>query len=285
MIETLNKEIEKLNLEWNIHPFPHVVIDNFLSEELFLSINKEFQNAGGLKNIKKNFSTYLELNKKVYGDKDLTKYSRYPVDILGGNSFIKLIQKFIGDMKVISLSEWENYGGYYPFHSMNNEGVLGSHVDHSHSKYGDLHIANAIYYCSPTWEKSWGGETLLFDQCGLNIIKKIEPLPNRLIIFIHSAVSFHGVNKISSPSNIQRLSYYMDYYINDINLEKILNNLKHNNFKKVKYSYHGTCFIPFFPLGVKSFRIKNILKKSNYFYLLTFLKYLFNTYVFNKMTH
>ena len=281
MLESSNKKIEKLNLEWNVYPFPHAVVDNFLPDELFSNIKKELEIAGEIKNSKSKFKTYLELNKQVYGDKDLIKYSRYPVDILGGKSFIKLINKYIGDMKIISLCDWKNYGGFFPFHRMGNEGVLGSHLDHSHSEFGDLHIANSIYYTSSVWEKSWGGETLLFDKSGLNVIKKIEPRPNRLIIFIHSAVSFHGVNKINSPVNTQRSTYYMDYYTNDLNLTKIVKNLKNKNFRNVKYSFHGTCFVPFFPLGVTSFKIKYLFNKNSYYYLSVFLKFLFNTYILN----
>ena len=50
------------------------------------------------------------------------------------------------------------------------------------------------------------------NSTGTKIVKKINPIPNRLVLFIHSANSFHAVNKISGPSNYQRMTYYMDYY-------------------------------------------------------------------------
>ena len=71
-----------------------------------------------------------------------------------------------------SLKEFDSYGGYSPFHEMNDNGYLGSHVDHSH-KNEKIHIANAIYYCSNNWKNEWGGETLLFNKSGLKIRKKI----------------------------------------------------------------------------------------------------------------
>ena len=71
------------------------------------------------------------------------------------------------------MKDFEEYGGYYPFHKMTSGGILGSHVDHSHSsneKY--THFANIIYYSSEIWEPEWGGSTLLFDKFGFNQVKK-----------------------------------------------------------------------------------------------------------------
>jgi Rps23 Pro-64 3,4-dihydroxylase Tpa1-like proline 4-hydroxylase len=75
---------------------------------------------------------------------------------------------------------------------MKTGGLLGAHVDHSHSANDNklLHVANAIFYVSQKWDEAWGGETLLFNSTGFKIIKKISPKPNRLILFIHSSTSF-----------------------------------------------------------------------------------------------
>ncbi len=277
----IKARLDNLTPKWETYPFPHTVIDNFLPNKLFKKLNDGFKKKGKLKDKKKKFETHVELNKTVYGDKDLDNLHQLPIKILGGDLTKNLIQKQIGKIKIISLCEWKDYGGYYPFHVMGNGGVLGSHVDHSHSKYGDLHVANSIFYSSPTWKKSWGGETILFDSSGLKIKKKIYPKPNRLIIFIHSALAFHGVNLVKSPKNKKRSTYYMDYYINDKNLDQLKKNLKKNNFNKTKYTYHSTSFLPLFPLGLTSFNLKAFLKKNTYPYFLIYLKYLTTRFFFN----
>tara|TARA_Y100001970_G_scaffold131192_1_gene161836 strand:- start:8348 stop:9244 length:897 start_codon:yes stop_codon:yes gene_type:complete len=270
----VSKRLNKIKPKWEKYPFPHTVIDNFLPDKLFKKINKEFKKAGELKDQKRRFDTHVELNKKVFGDKDLNTLHQLPIKILGGDLTKNLIQKYIGKIKLISLCEWKDYGGYYPYHSMTRGGILGSHVDHSHSKFGDLHVANSIFYSSPSWKDSWGGETILFDSFGLGIKKRIFPKPNRLIIFIHSAFSFHGVNKVKSPKNKSRTTYYMDYYIKDKNLEKLKNNFKKNNFTNSKYTFHSTSFLPLFPLGLSSFEFKSLFKKNTYPYFIVYLKYL-----------
>jgi len=274
-IEKVIKERIKISkIIWEVHPFPHAIIDNFLPPDIFAKITDELMHVDNFQDIKKNFISHVELNKNVYGDKDLSGTLKLPVDILGGLFVKEILENYLNEQKLISLCDWPNYGGYYPFHSMTGGGILGSHVDHSHSKNGDLHVANSIFYVSPEWKPSWGGETLLFSNTGLKIIKKISPSPNRLILFIHSSTSFHGVNKISTPSGVHRNTYYMDYYIDDRQLPQMHKTLKTKGNKNLVYSFHTTSFVPFFPLGIKSFRIKSLFMKNTYPYLKVFFKYL-----------
>jgi hypothetical protein len=279
MNELIKNRLSNTKINWENHPFPYAIIDNFLPDEVFKKITDGLQDVNKFQDLKKKFSSHVELNKKVYGDSDLNEVLKMPINILGGSLVKNYIEKYFEGEKLISLCDWPDYAGYFPFHSMTNGGILGSHVDHSHSKNGDIHIGNAIFYVSPKWENSWGGETLLFDSSGFKILKSIEPAPNRLILFIHSATSFHGVNKVSSPNEINRSTYYMDYYVKENSLSKINQVLKKKCEKKPVYSFHSTSFVPFFPLGFKSFKIKSLFMKNTYPYLKTFLKYLISRFL------
>ena len=274
-IEKIIKErIAQSKIIWDVHPFPHAIIDNFLPPEVFENITNGLNQVEDFQDIKKNFTSHVEFNKNVYGDKDLNETLKLPINILGSTIIKEIFESYLNVKKLISLCDWSDYGGYYPFHSMKTDGILGSHVDHSHSKNGDLHVANSIFYVSPKWEESWGGETLLFSNAGLKIIKKITPVANRLVLFVHSSTSFHGVNKIQSPAGVNRSTYYMDYYINDKQLPQMNEALKSKGSKNLVYSFHSTSFVPFFPLGIKSFKIKSLLMKNTYPYLKTFFRYL-----------
>jgi len=279
--KTIKERIEQLGINWTAKPFPHAIIDNFLPTEIFSKIVNSLTNINSFKDIKKNFQSHVEYNKKVYGDNDLNEILKLPINILGGSSVKKIFENYLDQDKLISLSDWPGYGGYYPFHSMSSGGILGSHVDHSHSKDGELHIANSIFYVSSEWEEMWGGETLFFNGIGLKIIKKITPKPNRLILFIHSSNSFHGVNTISPMAKTERRTYYMDYYIKDKQLQQIGSTLKNKGYENLVYSFHGTAFVPLFPLGIKSFKIKSFFKKNTYPYFKVFIKYLIVRYLLN----
>ena len=195
---------------------------------------------------------------------------------MGGTYVKNFIEKIIGEVQLISLSDFKNYGGYSPFHIMKNGAFLGSHLDHSRSNNNDFHVANSIFYASPKWENNSGGETILFNKNGLKKKKFISPIPNRLIIFLHTAESFHGVNTVSNKSDFNRYSYYMDYYIEEMKLKDVKFNLKIKNFNSV-YCDHGTTFVPVFPLGLNSFKLNSLINIKTYYpYLYAYLKYLFN---------
>ena len=277
IIQHITKKLSNYKNEWIFEPFPHIVVDDFFPQEVFDKISDTISsNEKNFKDVQSIYNTPLEFGKKTYNDTDLNKNLKIPIEIMGSEIFKKMINSFFEKVNIISLTDIENYGGYSPFHVMHNKGFLGSHVDHSRSIHGDFHIANSIFYASPNWLKNDGGETILFNHNGLVIKKLIKPKPNRLIIFLHSAETFHGVNTISNSSNNKRYTYYMDYYIKKDDLKNTKLKININEYKP-KYSDHDTTFIPLFPLGLKSFKLKSILNLKLIFqYFFAYFKYLFN---------
>jgi len=271
----LLENISIKNIKWIEKPFPHAVIDNFLPKNLFLQISSETNNVTELKKASNYFKSHAELEKKVFSMDDLNNKLKMPVEILGSKKICEIFSKFFENNQISSLLEQPLLGGYFPFHSMSDQGLLGSHVDHSHSNDNKLHVANAIYYVSPKWKKEWGGETIFFSRSGLKPIKFIQPLPNRLVLFLHSGISFHGVNYINCPSDILRNTYYMDYYLDIKNL-KSNSKFISNKLSKLSYFKHHTTFIPFFPLGIRSFKFKNLLDKKSLMYCYVIIRYLIN---------
>ena len=271
--------LDKIKIKWEMEPFPHAIIDNFLPQDLFKRIST-FK-PSQLNTLKRSNKTNLEFNKKEFGLGERNPDFLLPIEIMGLGPGKRLFRELVEPKKIKTLASFENMAGYYPYHSSTRKGLLGAHVDHSNlNKY--IHFANSIYYVHPKWEKRWKGETILFNKFG--IVKKIfiEPVPNRLVLFIHSNVSFHGVNRILCPKSITRNTYYMDYYISRSEVNR-LNNclLKLGNKKKLHFTYHPTTFIPFFPLGLRSFAVGKA--RDNFTYLTNFFLYLF--FLFKPFTY
>tara|TARA_Y100000991_G_scaffold215711_1_gene207725 strand:- start:18105 stop:18923 length:819 start_codon:yes stop_codon:yes gene_type:complete len=261
-------------IKWINDPFPHLIIDNFLSEEHFNQLTIELDNTKNI--IQRIFKTSLE-NKIIYKDTLMTKNVRELVDRMGSLEIKKIISQIIDSKNILSMGDLEDYGGYSPYHITENNGFLGSHVDHSSIKGGKFkHIANTIFYASSRWQKGWGGHTILFSRNGLSQKVKIDPIPNRLIFFIHSANSFHGVSRYFSEMNIQRRTFYHDYYVsnNEINQVMFKVNLKRKN--KIHHSFHDTTFVPFLPFGIKKVKIRTIFLLTNFKYISGYFKYLIN---------
>ncbi len=250
-MKEINLSIKNKIVNWNFYPFPHAIIDNFLPKEIFEEISAI--NLCTDDDLRRINTSGLEFNKKEYGLKGKSDLFRIPIEIMGHGEGKNLFSKFIEPKKIITLASFRDFGDYYPFHSSTKNGLLGSHIDHS--CLGDnIHFANSIFYVHKTWKADWGGETILFSKNGLKPLVYIEPRPNRIILFIHSNTSFHGVNRILCPDNIKRNTYYMDYYLKNQDIKLLMNNVyKESSLSnKLSFTFHETTFIPFFPLGIGS---------------------------------
>lgn len=257
-------------------PFPHYVIDDFLPADTFA----ELVNSGltGQALLKRKFETSLETGKSVHGNEEMNAAANIPIKLLGGQFGSTLISEAFGIDGVSSMFDRPNFGGYYPFHQMSSGGLLGAHVDHSYSVDGQVHVANCIFYANPYWPEEWGGETILFDRTGMHEVTRINPKPNRLIIFMHSSISFHGVDVVKCPETEKRMTYYMDYYATKENVRKAYAQYRTKPDSNGMRSWtHGTIFLPFHPLGrfrfPNWFRVKNVKQEAGYVF--HYFKYIF----------
>ena len=243
-------------------PFPHLVLDDFFTSEFFHRLNGSLKNK---KNIGvKTFSSIVENEKTIFLNQNISLIQ----DIAKTLSE----EKWLGNLReltnILDLNAPDiNYGSLSNYHEMNQNGVLGSHVDHAiHPQTRSKHVLNIIIYLSKHWHYEYGGNTLLFDLKGKKIIKKIEYIPNRAVIFLHSPYSFHGVDKITKQTNEKRKSFYIDYYSNLSDPYKNLN----LDFPK-KFFNHGTTFV--------FENASEYLKIKNFKYTKTLLKYNINKFL------
>ena len=262
-------------IRWNNYPFPYVVIDNFLPKNKYDELIIELDNTNNL--IQEKFNTHLE-NKTIFKDIFSKRNVKEIIQIMGSEEIKSLISEKINSNNIFSMKDIDRYAGYSPYHITENFGCLGSHVDHSYIKKEEFqHIANTIYFASTRWEKDWGGETIFFSNNGFFQKIKIEPIPNRLIIFVHTANSFHGVSTYYSKSNVERRTFYHDYYVRKNEINKVMSFINKNRKKNLKHSFHETTFIPFFPFGLNSINLKKIIQMENFKYLKTYIRYLKNS--------
>ena len=119
---------------------------------------------------------------------------------------------------------------------------MGTHVDHSSEPDTGLpHVLNIILYLTKNWHLSWGGSTVFANRNGRKIEKKIDFVPNRAVIFLHSPFTFHGVSKIQN-NRTKRSTIYVDYYSKNMNPYSHLN----LNFKNVWFKHPTTFILPKF---------------------------------------
>jgi Rps23 Pro-64 3,4-dihydroxylase Tpa1-like proline 4-hydroxylase len=123
---------------------------------------------------------------------------------------LRAISKVIGIEKLMS-DPYFSGGG---LNATVKGGLLDVHVDGNyHDASGLNRRINAILYLNPGWQQGWGGEFGLYDSTGDKLVKKIEPLHNRLVIFDTNDYSYHGLpDPLNFPVDRARKSIILYYY-------------------------------------------------------------------------
>ena len=238
---------EAIRRFWQAEPFPHIWIDNFLPEKQFCSLIEN-----GLYDKEKaelHVQNSATRNKTLYSTKTVSEECRRIVNSLTSPSFLRELTDLTSLAEIVPLTAYKeqelNNQGFYFYHRMEDGGFLGSHVDHSKLGGGGIHFLNSIFYCPKVWNSSWGGHTVLFDKWGLREKAKVECVPNRLLLFLHTSQSFHGTSRlVGNPCD--RLTVYMDYYtpLDDIHLLNRQSNRYGSEFECKFWRHPYAVFIP-----------------------------------------
>lgn len=198
--------------KWNrAEPFNHIVIDNFLPEEVAEEVSSEFPS------IKSDF--WYEYNNLIEVKKACSSWDRIPASIyrvissLLSPSFAKELEKLTG---CELFPDYGLHGG--GIHCHGPGGKLNTHKDYSiHPKTGLQRKLNIILYVSKNWEPAWGGSLGLWsnnpdtNQPG-KLITNIECVFNRAVIFDTTQNSWHGLpDAIKCPENRSRNSIAVYY--------------------------------------------------------------------------
>lgn len=261
MINKIHKNLIKRKEEFlTAAPFPHLILDDFFTKNFFKELVK-ILNSQNYDKKSITFNSTVENEKKIFLNQNIPIIQKIAVK-LSEPSWLNVLKE-VSDIDDIVAPDLK-FGSLSNFHEMSRNGILGSHVDHSsHPITGSKHVMNIIIYLSNDWQSLYGGNTLFYNYNGKKVIKKINYVPNRAVLFLHTPYSFHGVDKILDTRDEKRQSFYIDYYSNKNSPYSGFN----LNFPN-KYFHHGTTFI--LPKLSDYFKIKNLK------YTGTLIKYNFN---------
>lgn len=202
-------------------PFPHLVLDDFLSPEFFALFKSNFTErvdpTSGV-----NFETSVEGKKWISLKADLPEHISKLVKALNAPEWIESL-KALSSLDSLTGTEYGNTE-LANYHEMQPGGFLAPHVDHaSEPKTGRPHVLNIITYLSHEWKDDYGGATLFYDAKGKKIVSRVACRPNRAVIFLHTPYSFHCVERIKPGLPTIRKSLYVDYYSDSLDPYKNLN--------------------------------------------------------------
>lgn len=192
-------------------PFKHVIIDNFFPVEFATILLKKFPNIDSSVWERTNDADIeIKLRTKWESEFDIPDGLVEAIRILNSAIFLNSMSNLFGIEKIMP-------DPYFSGGGLNvtvSGGLLDVHVDGNyHDASGLNRRLNAILYLNPEWHEGWGGEFGLYDSTGDNLIKKVAPLHNRLVIFDTNDFSYHGLpDPLNFPMDQVRKSIILYYY-------------------------------------------------------------------------
>ncbi len=233
-------------------------MDDFLADDFFSKIQETFKNESS--NLSgKNFNSSVEEKKWISLNSSLPDLIKQIVDEFQKDYWVENMRQLTGIESLIPTPNGNTKLANY--HIMEPGGILGAHVDHStEPNMGLPHILNVIIYLSENWGQNDGGATLLFDKTGDKVVERVPYKGNRVVIFLHTPYSFHGVERLANETATKRRTIYVDYY------SKV-----YQPFKKMNLGFDTTWFVhgTTFKLG----NVRDYIKPKNLKYTKTLLNY------------
>jgi Rps23 Pro-64 3,4-dihydroxylase Tpa1-like proline 4-hydroxylase len=190
-------------------PFPHCTLDNFLPDKLYASVIRELPASGGPDWI----SRQTDNNRRRYqhDETKLPKLLRAVVREFSSRQLLLFLETLTGIDGLIAdpylLGGGLQYAGRGDY--------LKVHADWNWHHKLQLHRrVNALLYLTTEWDETWGGPLELWDSSdSLEPRVKLDPRPNRLVVFNTGTETYHGhPEPLECPSDVWRRALNMYFY-------------------------------------------------------------------------
>jgi hypothetical protein len=192
-------------------PFPHVVIDDFLPEEVLDQVLAEFPTPDGIP-------------WRLYTDHGHTHKLATEAPTLMGPFTRHLLNEFNAAVMIDFLERLTGIDALVPdphlagggMHQIEPGGFLHVHADFNW--YERIRLdrrLNLLLYLNRDWEEEYGGHLELWNRDMSRCTHRILPVFNRMVVFSTSDFSFHGhPQPLSCPPGRTRKSLAVYYYSN-----------------------------------------------------------------------
>lgn len=188
-------------------PFPHIVLDDFLDEDILNLCLEQFPDIGSAR---VSYQRSQENLKFEFQPETLSPPLRSFFYSLNSTPFLGFLENLTG-IKGLIPDPYFAGGG---FHQVAAGGHLNIHADFNrHDLLGLERRINVLIYLNRDWKEEYGGCLELWDADMRGLRKRIVPLFNRCVIFNTSSTSFHGnPEPVRHPAQSPRRSIALYYY-------------------------------------------------------------------------
>ena len=189
-------------------PFPHIVIDDFLPEEIIDQCIAEFGNHGVEGS--EFYNRDQERLKREIKPDEMSSNIRRLFYSFNSRPFIQLMEN-ITHIRGLIPDPYYLGGG---FHEIRTGGHLSVHADFNlHPQLKLERRINVLIYLNRDWQDSYGGQLELWDEKMVKSEVSVIPSANRCVIFNTTSNSNHGnPHPVNHPAGISRKSIALYYY-------------------------------------------------------------------------
>ncbi|MEO1243153.1 MAG: 2OG-Fe(II) oxygenase [Pseudomonadota bacterium] len=192
----------------NADPFPHIVMDDFVSPEILDACLDYFPDAPDPDS--QTFDRDQERFKTSFNPDFLPAQLRSFFYALNSQPFVSFLENMTGVSGLIPDPYFLGGG----FHETRQGGHLSVHADFNlHPKLKLERRLNLLIYLNKGWEESYGGALELWDQEMSACVHRVAPVFNRCVVFSTNATSYHGhPSSVNHPQQLPRRSIALYYY-------------------------------------------------------------------------
>ena len=194
-------------------PFPHIVIDNLISEDFLRKCAEEFPDLSKTENAIRHSGRTDEKLASPRGN-DFQPPSIYELlSFLNSSEFIDFLQELTSvEESLIPDPHFIGAG----LHQIRKGGFLKVHADFCRHPENNLdRRLNVLLYLNEDWEEDYGGHLELYDKEVSSCRQKILPVFNRMVIFNTNDFTYHGhPEPLKCPQSRSRNSLALYYFSN-----------------------------------------------------------------------
>lgn len=201
-------------------PVPHLVLDDFLPEEVAARVEAAFPGPGAPWSA---LPTADQRGKLALRDeRHMPASARALVHELHSGPFLELLERITGIRELIADTTLAGGG----LHRIERGGSLSVHVDFSHHPRNGLNRRlNLLLFLNPGWREEYGGHFELWREDLSGPAVRIAPLYNRMALFATSSRSWHGhPEPLACPPGVARRSLALYYFSNGRDDEAAVHN-------------------------------------------------------------
>lgn len=192
----------------NADPFPHIVLDDFVTPSALEMCLENFPSSPDPDS--QTFDREQERLKTSYNPDYLPAPARSFFYAMNSQPFVQFLENMTGIENLIPDPYFLGGG----FHQTVRGGHLSVHADFNlHPQLRLERRLNLLIYLNKDWDDTCGGPLELWDTEMQGCVKKVTPIFNRCVVFSTTDKSFHGhPEPVAHPRDVPRRSIALYYY-------------------------------------------------------------------------